>query len=438
MPRFATALPLALALSALLAASAIALHGGSRSAPTARTSPSAIAPGPAWNAMVGCGAGNARDNSSRPYENGYDFVPLTADGSLGYHVAYSTRKGGNGQVNYNVTISVLELDGGEILVFGAGYGNFDCAYNGVWYDLANVDAILQGCLGRTPGSTVIRFVAPHWHGDHLNVEFIHGLESMGYSVIEIAYHEDDDSYVHSYYNWTSADLAKFTVILDGWCNQELHSHASPLGKIWFIPRGGHTEGAIDLVIDVRDNPADRFLVLGSVPGGHCPDPPAGVRQTVTAHGNVKLNDDAQVVPYGCQGNPANSLVVVGGLPRLGHDVVLGVDNPPGDVAAGAMPCLWSSLAPDPAVPCGSPLFLPGMSNPGEVLLSPEPGILQDPPAMGGPWAGPGNPWLFTVTVPNDGSLVGVSVFYQGALLDFAAGLGSRVVLTEGVELRIGP
>ena len=438
MPRSAPALLITLALAATFTASGVALRSVPDRARSSRAplSATAMVAGPG-NAARGCTAGNARDNTSWPLEMGIDYVPITPDDSLGFYVAYSARTTNGTSPNNNVGILVAEIAGGEVLVFGAGYGNYAAALNSASYDADNVDALLRACMGRSPNSTPIRFVSPHWHGDHINVEFIHQLENRGWQIVEILYHEDDDFYIHAYYDWRPQDLAKFTVIPDGSCNQEILSYPSPLGKIWFTARRGHAPGAIDLVIDVRGNPEDRFVVFGSAPGGVCPNPPDGTRASITAHGNVLLEYSPQVVPFGCGINPANSIMALSGTPRIGAYVVLGLDNPSGDVAAGAIPYLWSATAPDPAVPCGSSLDLPGMAHPGEVLLSEAVGDLQVPPLIGPAWTGPGHPSPFRIDIPQDVSLVGISFFYQGALIDPLVTTGNRIVLTDAVELRIG-
>ncbi|MEW6071182.1 MAG: hypothetical protein AB1726_01125 [Planctomycetota bacterium] len=441
MTRIGPAFLVPSAFLAALAASGVALH--SRSGPfhsprSGIPSPGAAAAEGAWNALVSCGAENARENTGWPLKNATDFVPLATDDSLGFYVAYSTRTSNGRTPDNNVCQFVFPLDGGEVLLFGAGYGIDPVALNDAAYDAAQVDAILRGCLGRDPASTPIRFISPHWHGDHINPAFLRALANCGWSVVEILYHEDDDWYIRNYYNWTAAERAKFTLFPHQSCNVELTSFASPLGKIWFVSRKGHAPGAIDAVIDVRDNPADRVVVRGSVDGGYCPDPPDGTRVVIDAHGNVLLPPSAEIVPYGCGVNPPDSLRALGGAPRLGARVVLGVDDPTGSVAAGSLPYLWTSLAPDSHVPCGTPLDLPGLAQAGEVLLGQAPGDLVGPPLAGAPWTGPGSPCPFAVDIPGEAILVGTSVFHQGLLIDVAGGPGHRIVLTDAVELRIGP
>jgi len=387
--------------------------------------------------VIECSAGNARENTKFPIESSADFIPLTSDDSRGFYVAYSVRTLNGLAPNNNVGQFLFELDGGEVLLYGSGYGNYSVALYNAARDAANVDSVLRGCMGKTPGSTPIRFVSPHWHGDHINPEFIHALENLGWSFVEILYHEDDDYFIRSYYNWQPKDRAKFTLIPHGLCNEEILSYPSPIGKIWFVARKGHAPGAIDVVIDVLDNPSDRVVVLGSTPGGECPDPPEGTRRVMKAHGNIHFQHSPQVVPYGCGVNPADSLTLINGTPGVGQNVVIGMDNPPGDVAPGSIPYLWMSIAPDPRIPCGTTLHLPGMAQAGKVLISTNAADLPDRPVMGAAWTGPGQPTPFTIVIPNDQVLVGLSVYLQGEFIDLTGGLGSRMALTTGLELRIG-
>jgi hypothetical protein len=396
------------------------------------------APGGGWAAQVACGAENARDNTNWPIKIGYDFVPIATDDSLGFHVVYSSRVGTGSTIVNNVGIFLFPLVGDEVLVFGCGYGiDYRAAFDAV-HDASMTDAVLRGCMGRDPATTKLRFISPHWHGDHINVEFIHAMENFGYSVVEIAYHAHDEYYIHNYYNWRPVDEAKFLVLPDGGCAEEIHSYASPLGKIWFTARSGHAPGCIDAVIDVRGNPRDRVVILGSVAGGVCPDPPAGTRQTIHAHGNTLLQTVASIIGYGCGVNPANSLTVIGGRPRLGEEVVFGLDDPTGTLAPGALAYLHSSLAPDPAVPCGTTIQLPGLPGTGEGLISLAAGDLLETILAPGVWAGPGYPLPCAYPVPLDGSLVGISVYCQGVLIDATGGPGARLVLTDAAELRIAP
>jgi len=235
-----------------------------------------------------CAADNARANAATPTKTNIDFVPIYGDDSLGFYIIYGVRASTTGGVGGNVTISLFELSNGEVLVFGSGYGNiaganlFDAAY-----DMERVDQVIQSCMGRSPATTPLRIVVPHAHGDHVNPSCNRELERLGYTVTEIAYHQDDLGSMNGM-NWTTADKAKFVQIPRATtCLQELRSYASPLGKIWFFERPGHTSGSIDLVIDVRNDPTNRFIVRGSQSSPPC-TPVPGQREILNAHGNAVL------------------------------------------------------------------------------------------------------------------------------------------------------
>lgn len=392
-----------------------------------------------------CPADNARFNNLTPYKTSLDYVPVSGDDSLGFHVAYSG-KSSNSNANvlaFNVGIYMFPLTDGSLLVFGGGYGDpsgAGTAYNDAAYDAANVESMVRNCLGRTPASTPIEFVSPHWHGDHVNEEFLRELENLGFSVRAIVYHEDDDSFIRSFYSWTQAEIAKFETLPDGNCNVEIGSYDSTLGRIWFIARSGHAPGAIDLVLDVWGNPEDRVLVLGSEAGGNCPTPPSGVRQTFNAHGNVQFSQAPQVVPFGCGVNPSGSLTVLSGEPKIGTDILFGIDDPLADMTPGqTLPLLYSSLSTDPNRPCGTLVQLSTMVRPYELLIDPLDGSGWDPPLMGGVWMGPGSPVPIEVAVPLDPGSIGRSIYLQAAMFDMPQGsrVATGIMLTEALEIRIG-
>ena len=148
---------------------------------------------------------------------------------------------------------------------------------------------------------------------------------------------------------------------------------------------------------------------------------------------------AVVTPYGCGVNPDDSLTIVAGAPELGSTFTLGLDNPLGTQAIGSR--AYISIAIDPAVgfPCGPLLANAGMSAPGapgEFLLSVTP---PNPiyKRLGPAWKGPGQPAKIKLTVPDDPTLVGVTIYVQGALLDIVPGAGIPVGLTNALSIQIG-
>jgi PKD repeat protein len=239
-----------------------------------------------------CTMGSARSNRVAPLERGEDYIPITGDDALGIYCVYSGKAVGGGSPGLanNVGIFVLPLENGEVLLYGSGYGDrnsFVEPTRDAAHDVRRVDAIVRFCLGREPRRTPIRFVAPHGHIDHINSDFVRELRQRGYPIVDIAFHNADANTVRNLPGWTTSDRAAFRVLRSptGVCQEELASYASPLGRIWLFLRSGHTPGSIDLVIDVRGDPQNRFVVRGSGEiYGTCPVP--GVREAIDPHGNV--------------------------------------------------------------------------------------------------------------------------------------------------------
>lgn len=390
-----------------------------------------------------CPAGDSRLNTFLPYEVGSDYVPVTRDDALGFYVVYSGRDDVNSNgVDLNSSICILEIDPDELLIFGSGYGDTigpGSAQNDADFDVANVVAVVSGCLGRDPTTQTVHFVAPHGHGDHINPPFIHALEDAGFTVPDISFHQGDFALVYFHPLWTDADKAKFVQLYDsGICDEEILSFDTTLGKVWFRARPGHTPGSIDLVIDVRNNPLDRFEIRGSDVGGACPDTPPGTNEDIEVHGNALLSKNALAIPYGTSDvNPASSLVVVAGAPKLGRKMTLGVDDPTGKIAIGALPLLFTSYAPDPSYPGGTLIDLPGIVQPAELLVDLGPLELAGAPILGPPWTGPGNTADILVTIPSDANLLSVPIYVQGLLWNPSGAAGARFRLTSGLELRTG-
>jgi hypothetical protein len=146
---------------------------------------------------------------------------------------------------------------------------------------------------------------------------------------------------------------------------------------------------------------------------------------------------AIVLAYG--GNPAGSLVVSGGVPKVGAAMTFGVDNPTGSQPVGSLPFVGISNAADAlfvATGTGVPIPGWGMAGPtGELLI-----------AVGGPnpllslagaaWAGPGSPAPVPLSIPPLVALIGFDVFAQGVMVN-AIGAGPTFGLTNGLQLTIG-
>jgi len=142
--------------------------------------------------------------------------------------------------------------------------------------------------------------------------------------------------------------------------------------------------------------------------------------------------------YGCGVNPAGSMNVLAGEPRLGSTMVLGIDNPLGTQSIGSIPLVALSAAAWPIYPCGIPLNGFGMNGVGELLIRPGPYVLK-PLLIGSLWTGPGNPAPVNVPIPGQGILAGYSIYAQGLMLDLSAGPGGvRFGLSDAVRLILGP
>ena len=205
---------------------------------------------------------------------------------------------------------------------------------------------------------------------------------------------------------------------------------------------GLTAGNL-LVIDVVPDFADGSQVLDYATAFT-----SRIVQVVGGSAAVQLGEDpvlivpidqAFVLRLGCGTNPVDSLAVVSGAPAAGTTLSLGLDNPLGTQAAGALTFLALTIGADPAYPCGSPVPGVGMSGPGatgELLIStsgPNPFAV----LSGEIWGGSGFPAIYSMPIPTDPVLAGVSVFAQGLIWDPAAIGGVELGLTDGLQLLIG-
>lgn len=156
-----------------------------------------------------------------------------------------------------------------------------------------------------------------------------------------------------------------------------------------------------------------------------------------------LNPDGTLVPAtatatmlpGCGHNPAGSLVVTG-RPAIGTPMTLGVDNPLGTQAPGALAFLAYSLAPAAGLPCGQPAPGLGMAGPGAIgdVLVNQATLAA---VFGGTWAGALSPVSFVFTPPPSPAFYGVQVYAQGVVIDLAAGANVPIGLTQAAVLTVG-
>ncbi len=367
----------------------------------------------------GCHATNARYNVVNQPKTGYDYVPVVEDDSLGLYVAYSAKQNeANNDFISTSCMYVLPLENDEVLVFGGGFGDTWYIPGGAFfdadYDAAMIRQAVVSCMGRDASTTRVRFVAPHGHPDHITVAFIKALERAGLSVIEIAYHDGDRAWIEQL-PWLGHHPALFHVLPGSACNQEILSYTSPLGRIWFVPRPGHTPGSIDLVLDVLGDPEKRVLVLGSAPGG-CP-PPSGVMLTLAAHGTAMVGGPRRAVSEVISGKGVNRPCLASVTPpRLGTSWVVEVD-----VSAHVEPTFAYLFGSD----C---VFEPGVLTPlGELLVNPygrqRLSILRPILATGKEYIG--------MDLPRDPALMGREIFVQAAIG------GGKTELSNGLRIVIG-
>lgn len=145
-----------------------------------------------------------------------------------------------------------------------------------------------------------------------------------------------------------------------------------------------------------------------------------------------------VVPYGSGVNPAGSLSLVSGDPKVGQAFTLGVRNTAITNAPPAFAYLLTATQPAAGFPNG--LVLPGFGlsapgAPGEILVSftpPNPILTLGPVGWGGGVSAAAN---FPLAVPNTPGLAGLKLYFQGALLTPSQGFA--VGLSNGLEVTIG-
>lgn len=364
----------------------------------------------------GCRATNARYNVVNRPKTGYDYVPIVEDDSLGFFVAYSAKQNEtNTDFVSTSCMYLLPLDGDEVLIFGGGFGDTwyipGGAYFNADYDVAQLVESLV-CMGRDPATTKVRFVAPHGHPDHITVAFIRALERAGLTLVEIAYHGGDREWIEQL-PWQAHHPQLFRVLLGSPCNTEILAYPSPLGRIWFVHRPGHTAGSIDLVLDVLGNPADRVLVLGSASGGCLPPP--GVALTLAAHGTAMVGGPRRALSEQFLGKGLNRPCLSSVTPpKLGATWVTQLDVS-GHPGASALFLFGSEIRLDPAP----------LTAFGELFV--DPGMA--PLSLVRPVVSEGKEF-FGIEIPRDPALMGRTYFVQSAIIGGGSELcnGLRVVI----------
>lgn len=96
--------------------------------------------------------------------------------------------------------------GVDVWVFGTGYGDGAAlvdfppprpqqyASRSGDADAADADAVIRDCLAVEPARARLHLIAPHYHFDHMNYEFVAGLLARGHSVERLTLYVDDLDY----------------------------------------------------------------------------------------------------------------------------------------------------------------------------------------------------------------------------------------------------
>jgi len=138
--------------------------------------------------------------------------------------------------------------------------------------------------------------------------------------------------------------------------------------------------------------------------------------------------------YGCGANPPGSMFLASGIPSVGSTFGIGIHNPVGTQAPGALVMLAVSFAPPSSFPCG--VSLPGFSmrvagGSGELLVGSTMLVVPAPT-----WDG--SPSVVTLAIPSNPVHIGLQAYFQGACLSPGAASGITIGLTEGLRIVIGP
>jgi hypothetical protein len=234
-------------------------------------------------------------------------------------------------INTSSNIFVIRGTADTVWIFGTGYGDGDINCNGcndytyyrgekfhtahnALYDAQQVDSIIVHVFGNNRDSTVLQFIAPHFHADHLNAEFIsamhvtlqypfpnqpnirvHVNDSAGAICnlpccgTEPCPDKDNQFYAAPYQPaWSEKQLAQFAMIgaTTDACNDLVYHFSSPSGN-WEVRKGmaradeGHTDGTVNL-----HNTQLKLRLAGTVNKPQCTLPEDW--KTLFVHGNTRL------------------------------------------------------------------------------------------------------------------------------------------------------
>jgi len=194
----------------------------------------------------------------------------------------------------------------------------------------------------------------------------------------------------------------------------------------------------DGMTSTMQNPVHTYDLIGTYTVSLGVTGPAGTDTLIADQMIVVTEPIASAIdPLGCDVNPPNSFIVLSGEPRIGTTLTFGIDNPFGTQNPGSIARLGVSTAPDANYPCGRSLPRLSMSGSGtdaELLIDLTQLVAIETGAI---WMGPGNPAPVSVEIAADPSLIGLSIFVQGLLIDKRATTGPRIGLAGGVEIKVG-
>lgn len=233
---------------------------------------------------------------------------------------------------HNMTSNIFLIKGlhDTIWIFGAGYGDGDnnCTdcndytfYKGkgfypfadALFDAQKADTVITQYFKIQKDSAKLMFIAPHFHADHLNAEFIDAL----FTSLHYPLHSDFKIFIHtadsmgavcntpccgtepcpskknpfyaSPYNppWNENYLNRIHSIgsVEDSCGQVI-KYLQTASGIWRVTKGmavqdgGHTDGTINL-----ENENLKLRIAGTINKPQCPLPETW--QTITVHGDTK-------------------------------------------------------------------------------------------------------------------------------------------------------
>jgi len=251
------------------------------------------------------------------------------DGSL--YVVHSISLNGE-EINTSSNIFIVPGKDDTVWLFGTGYGDGSCTdcndytyYKGPGFatqtdaiqDAQKTDSIIKSHIQKDSELVKLMFIAPHFHADHLNAEFISAMhDSLGYPVPDypnILIHTNDykgatcnspccdsepcpdkkNQYYAAPYqpSWTEEQLSHCVAIghEDDDCNATIFKFESPTSGTWEVVKGesrkngGHTDGTINLISN-----KEQIRINGTLNKPQCKLPKQW--QELYVHGNTVLNN----------------------------------------------------------------------------------------------------------------------------------------------------